>query len=529
MKHFKKFFSYLVALTMVLSLAAFTGVKVHAADGTTGTEGPTNYTLTVLNNNGTKDGPSTHTFEIYQIFTGDYNDTVLSNIKWGSGVTTDGQKAIGDAKTYAEENLKTPNDAKAFAKRLADGASGTSYLTSPIATKEITPGSSAEVDVPAGYYLIKDQDGSQNIENGAYTDYIVKVVGDTTANTKLDVPSVVKKVKDHNDTTGDTSDWQDSADYDIGENVPYQLTGTLPSDYSKYTEYAYTFNDQMSKGLTFNNDIKVYKNSASEKNLIPAAQYGVTSDEHSFSIKFDNLKKVTTNASDQIIVTYSAQLNDKAQIGKQGNDNTVYLKYSNNPNYTGKGENSPEGQTPKDKNIVFTYQLNVNKYKDAVGDSNKTDKAQFQLFKEMKDGKVKPITITADSDTKLYSAKGLDDGTYILQETKAPDGYNKMDGSVTFGSTTYENAKEFKIEATHEDKSDNPKLLSLSGTATKTGEATFTAGGTKTTAEDGSETQIYDGTLTTNMGTTLLYVAGGILVACAAAYVVMSRKHSTNK
>lgn len=67
MKHFKKFFSYLVALTMVLSLAAFTGVKVHAADLR-----QTNLSITI---NAKEAG---HKYEAYQIFSGevDKNDGV---------------------------------------------------------------------------------------------------------------------------------------------------------------------------------------------------------------------------------------------------------------------------------------------------------------------------------------------------------------------------------------------------------------------------------------------------------------------
>ena len=138
-------------------------------------------------------------------------------------------------------------------------------------------------------------------------------------------------------------------------------------------------------------------------------------------------------------------------------------------------------------------------------------------------------SFTAGTETS-FEFKGLDDGDYKLTETTTPEGYNTIAPI------------EFTISATHSEKADEPKLLTLSGNAT-TGEATFTAGGTEATAEDGTKTKTYDGTLTTDvmnkkgsvlpstggMGTTLLYVAGGILVACAAAYVVMSRKHSTNK
>ena len=69
--------------------------------------------------------------------------------------------------------------------------------------------------------------------NDANTLYITRVVGDVTISPKSDVPSFQKKVKDTNDTTGDTTGWQDSADYDIGDKVPFQLKATLPSNYAR--------------------------------------------------------------------------------------------------------------------------------------------------------------------------------------------------------------------------------------------------------------------------------------------------------
>ena len=106
MKHIKKLASLLLALVMVLSLA----VTAFADE-------PTTYSITI--NNST----AGHTYEAYQIFTGDLatneaGNKVLSNIVWGSGVSEAGQTALGDAAAKAE-TLKTEADAKAFAKAVA--------------------------------------------------------------------------------------------------------------------------------------------------------------------------------------------------------------------------------------------------------------------------------------------------------------------------------------------------------------------------------------------------------------------------
>ncbi len=176
----------------------------------------------------------------------------MSNIVWGSGVSEAGQTALGDAAAKAE-TLKTEADAKAFAKAVAP------YLTTAAGSANtVTDGKYVISGLAAGYYLVKDQDGSLTGDADAYTEYIIKVVSDTTATPKSSVPTVEKKVKDTNDSTGVTSDWQDSADYDIGDSIPFQLKATLADNVSSYTTYKVVFHDTLSKGLTYNNDAKVY-------------------------------------------------------------------------------------------------------------------------------------------------------------------------------------------------------------------------------------------------------------------------------
>lgn len=102
-------------------------------------------------------------------------------------------------------------------------------------------------------------DGSQ-ATNGKAT--VVVESGKTSAvditNTfKPDKPSFDKKIKDTNDTTGETSNWQDSADYDIGDAVPYKLTATLAKDVTAYKSYHITFTDKMEKSLTYKKDARI--------------------------------------------------------------------------------------------------------------------------------------------------------------------------------------------------------------------------------------------------------------------------------
>ena len=147
MKHGKKFASLLLALVMVLGLS----ITASAAD---------TYSITINNN------AEGHTYEAYQIFTGDLSGTTLSNIVWGSGVSEAGQTALGDAAAKAE-SLKTEADAKAFAKEVAP------YLTTAAGSANtVTDGKYVISGLAAGYYLVKDQDGSLTGDNDSYTESV---------------------------------------------------------------------------------------------------------------------------------------------------------------------------------------------------------------------------------------------------------------------------------------------------------------------------------------------------------------------
>ena len=167
MKTMKRMAGVLLALVMALALTvpAF-------AEGT--------YSITI-NNSATG-----HTYEAYQIFTGDLSEKTLSNIVWGSGISEAGKTALGDAAAKAE-TLKTEADAKAFAKDVAP------YLTTAAGSANtVTGGKYVISGLAAGYYLVKDKDSSLAGGSDAYTEYIVKVVSDATATPKSDVPEVEK-------------------------------------------------------------------------------------------------------------------------------------------------------------------------------------------------------------------------------------------------------------------------------------------------------------------------------------------------
>ncbi len=529
MKHIKKLASLLLVLVMVFALA------------TTAFAEETTYSITI--NNSAKD----HTYEAYQIFTGDLSGTTLSNIVWGSGVSEAGQTALGDAAAKAE-TLKTEADAKAFAKAVAP------YLTTAAGSANtVTDGKYVISDLAAGYYLVKDQDGSLTGDADAYTEYIIKVVSDTTATPKSSVPTVEKKVKDTNDSTGVTSGWQDSADYDIGDSIPFQLKATLADNVSAYTTYKVVFHDTLSKGLTLNATYGEGQNAnvvtdgvtvkVGDADADKAANFVITAVKNddgttTLTVSCDDVKVLGAGNSSVITVEYNATLNGNAVLGSDGNPNEVYLEYSNNPNWTpGEDEgpkDSPTGNTPEDTVIVFTYKTIINKVtknpdynpkvegseeyiplpdaeftleKKILGDDpTTTDKVETEYWKD--------IAVVKSNNDTTFTFSGLDDGDYRLTETKTPAGYN------TIASI------EFTVTAEHDAESDNPALTSLSGNAT-TGELTFTPN----TTEGSLSADVINNAGSTlpetgGMGTTVFYVIGGILVLAAVVLLVTKKRMS---
>lgn len=484
MKYFKKIASLVLALALALVLA----VPAMAAE---------TYSITI-NNSATG-----HTYEAYQIFTGDLSGTTLSNIVWGSGISEAGQTALGDAAAKAE-TLKTEADAKAFAKEVAP------YLTTVAGSANtVTNGTYVISGLTAGYYLVKDQDGSLTGDADSYTEYIVKVVSDTTANPKSSVPTVEKKVKDINDSTDDAmTGWQDSADHDIGDSVPFQLKATLADNVSAYTTYKVVFHDTLSKGLTYNNDAKVYIDGKETDGFTVTSTVNADGTT-TLTISCDDVKALGAGNSAVITVEYTATLNSNAVLGSAGNPNEVYLEYSNNPNKSEAGNNET-GNTPEDKVIVFTYKVIVNK---VDSDNKPLTGAEFTLEKYNKEtDKWEAITAVKNDEGTTFTFSGLDDGNYRLTETTTPAGYNTIDPI------------EFTITAEHEVRSDNPALTSLSGNAT-TGEITFTSD----TAEGSLSTNVVNkagSTLpeTGGIGTTIFYVLGAVLVVGAGVVLVTKKR-----
>lgn len=427
-----------VAATAAMAVAGFAGAASATAAEAEG------YTLTI---NNTETG---HTYEAYQVFKGRLDNGTLSDIEWGenvNGAALSAAKYDNKAAKDIAKGLKSTEDAEAFANNVAGANGAENYLkaTTHSVTGE-TSQSKAITGLSAGYYLLKDTiDSATAPQPAAYTKFILKVVGNVDVTPKTDTPSVEKKVQENSnkyDTDGGYgAGYNDVADYNIGDAVPFKLIGTVPN-MDRYDTYKYTFNDTASDGLTLpsKDGVKVYvadkKDGTNKADITSSAT--ITVDGQKLTVAFTDLKTVKGVTADKyIIVEYSATLNGNAAIGLDGNENAVKLTFSNNPNQSGKGGENPQGETPEDKVIVFTYQLNGTKV-DATNKNKTLKDAEFKLqrqsdtkWAQISNGKVTgwvaseddASVVTSDDDGKFHVA-GLDDGKYNVKEIKAPAGYD---------------------------------------------------------------------------------------------------------
>lgn len=533
-KTIKRLGAVLLAMAMAVSVLC-TGAL--AAD---------TYSITV------KSEVSGHTYEAYQVFkgtvaTGDDKKKVLSDIEWGSGVNS--TELVEELQNTENNPLSTDFSEKNTAADIAAVVAGyDSDKIKKFATvvgkhlQTTATGTSGEFDstnqiytisgLSAGYYLVKDKDNTVNAENqDAYTNYIMEVVQNVEVTPKTAVPTVTKKiVEDGNKKNATTAK--------VGDVVNFELTGTLPDNYADYTKYQYEFHDTLSKGLTYNGDVEVFVKNGETETKLASTSYTVEpenrqtttpSQDTTITVKFADLKKntvtgannttVTIGKDSKIIVKYSATLNENAVVGEAGNTNMVNLVYSNNPN------NTSTGTTKDDKATVYAFQLNVTKV-DGTNSGTKLAGAKFKLYYETDNTRyyVKEVTndntikswtntenealeLTTDSNGDI-TVKGLKEGTYYLEETKAPDGYNKLTAPV-------------KVDIAN-DSTDIHKLDSVKADGVDGIVSDDKAIGTITIANNKGSTLPSTG----GMGTKLFYTIGGILMAGAAIVLVVRKRRS---
>lgn len=470
------------------------------------------YTLTI-------DNPAAgHTYEAYQIFAGtfstgtvkneqnkDVTESYLSDINWGSGVITSGKDyaAMIDALQHTnpvlydngETLVEGVNDATKVAVALNNHNNAETadifneivggHLTGVFAKATATAdGKMAFEKLAPGYYLVKDSDNSLADENNqSYTKYLVKLVDTTTISVKSQSMNLHKFiVEDGKEVKANNAA--------MGENVSYKLTSTL-SDMNGYEKYTYIIHDELEGGLTFNGVDSMtvtvggenYKDNCEVTYSTDGTNYSVTNNATPgqklyINIELKNLVENDKKGQD-VVVTYTATINEKASIGNTPNTNTAYLEYSNNPNQSQDGypstaktpaehvytyvagfeisKKSPKGDDLPGAQFMITgngmQKLNVIGYSFTnEGDGEKKYYKAEDCYTTVAPTKDAVTEYAAQGDTNVQNGEkivgmtgdgenittkgvlrfnGLKDGTYTIKEVLAPTGYKKLDEDIT--------------------------------------------------------------------------------------------------
>lgn len=475
MKRIKKLASLMLALVMAMAMT----VTAFAADNN-------QHKITVTQNDADK---TSHTYEAYQIFAGDLAEKdgkkVLSNIEWGSGVNGDAllaalkaDKAFDVVLEDEETGLTNAFANCTTAAQVAEVLSGEAFGKSDVKSASLTDAfarvaensltstvagtatgvGTVEISVKgSGYYLIKDKDNSvsgapdADGNYGAYTRFMLEVVGDATATVKSEVPSGDKKVYIDGSTTGDANNAS------IGSHVSYEITSKVPNHVG-YNYYYFIMNDTLSEGLTFDGvgsvavkvgDTVLTQGTFNEDGTVKTAgdyyvYTGTGVAPKTFRLAFANIMDYTVG--ENIVVTYSATVNDKAVVGTTGNPNTWNLQYSNNPDDTFDGErpdggntpglpadeaNETLGQTPDEKTLTYVTELDITKYANSVAEDHLLAGAEFTLTGISKQVVLNTVDYYVASEKGTYYL--LLDGTYT--ET-APTGTEYVEIGVGTKDTT---------------------------------------------------------------------------------------------
>lgn len=519
------------------------------------------------------------TYKGIQIFkakvTATNGTTTVSGIEW-AGTGTEIQTAVVNAiqekePTYTSTNAQNAADWLNEHNKDADATDSTTMVSSDHVLNKIAAnlkdssgwkttnvGDASINGLGAGYWLfLTNTLGTpEGKTTDTFTSPVFAVIDGVTSKTiipKKSVPTVDKKILS---AKGDEE--LDASDSHVGQDVTYNLYGTIADNYDTYSAYSYQFSDQLSKGLTLQNGYAVYL----YKNIFDARQdLGRTHPVKDITNDFQETRgaeaedgSVTTTwacsnlknedsviAGSCIVVSYKAKINSKAAIGgNAGNTNTATLTYSNNPMTNGSGTTVP------DEVKSYTYGLKLNKVdlgtEEALKDSNIkfTIKVKSTADSNLVGKYVKSDGTLVESECKLSATngaitiKGLGAGTYTVVETDAPANYDKVEpfdftitpnrGSEASGENPV--GAKYGIETSQKD-------MVIIGTPNDTrGDNKLEAKTNTTTNDDGTfnitvgDTKQVGLPLTGLNGVTFTWIAGGAVLCIGVAHLIRSRKQA---
>lgn len=470
MKTMRKLFTVLLALAMTLALA----VSAFAAD--TGS-------ITITNPQGD------HTYTAYKIFDVTYTadgvnysytisdtDAAFSTVKAYADVAANGLNLTAVANTNKYNvSIGAGFSAASFAQYLKTNVGSLGTGTAFTKVGDTMKAS----DLALGYYFVSGTSG---------TVCELATAKDIQIRDKNEVPQIEKVVDDNDGTV------------EIGQVLTYTITGKVPST-KGYTEFTYQVTDTMTEGLTFNKDVKV---TIGGVDVTAAAT--ITNNGNGF-VASVNMMNYQDQIDKPVVITYTATVNENA-IQRDKDTNTAELKYSNNP--ADKNSFDKSSVTVE----VFSFNIVINKY--ATGNENtKLAGAKFVLKNNegkyyKYDAATKVVSWVGDKSAATEVSTGADGaarfdglqaGTYNLEETAAPAGYNQLIKDIIIvldknGSATIDGAASAPGAA---DRS------LTAGVANSTGTVLPETGGT---------------------GTVIFVALGALAVICAGVFLVTNKRMS---
>ncbi|MFP5527310.1 SpaH/EbpB family LPXTG-anchored major pilin [Peptococcus simiae] len=354
--------------------------------------------------------------------------------------TGDGAKYITDQQTGANGETLNPiivngkvqyiNITETNVPEFAQAALAFAGKMDPVNSENATGEELTFNNLSLGYYLVYPKGATSIKKDFASLASITSTTPDGEVKVKSEYPTIEKKA--------------DKKSFDYGQEVTYTLTGKVP-DTTGYSKYIYQLSDQLSKGLTLQDksvDVKFGNQiiaSNVESKEVTNKDIKITPNVTQGTLQIDfEMLNLQAYKGQEIKVTYKALVNKDAVIGSEGNPNKVTLKYSNNP------KNGDDTDTTTDEEKVYTAEINILKV-DGKNKATKLEGAEFVLRDKNSDdakyykyddqaGKVTWVADKKDATVKKTDSnghadfKGLKNGTYYLEEIKAPDGYNLLTG-----------------------------------------------------------------------------------------------------